>query len=141
MPAQGHRTATMSEDDSRQDGADPSERPADKPRRSWLDRIGAETASMVRRSVDAFVNGDAELARTVIQDDDKVDDLYMTIYRELLRAMLVDPLCIERASHLILVIKNWERIADQATNIAEEVLFILEGVNVKHAYLSSRTQA
>lgn len=107
----------------------------------WLDRIGAETASMVRRSVDAFVNGDAELARTVIQDDDKVDTLYTTIYRELLRAMLADPLCIERASHLILVIKNWERIADQATNIAEEVLFILEGVNVKHAYLASQNPA
>jgi phosphate transport system protein len=44
-------------------------------------------------------------------------------------------LTIERSSHLIIVIKNWERIADQATNIAEEVVFILEGVNVKHPYL------
>jgi phosphate transport system protein len=49
--------------------------------------------------------------------------------------MMADPLSIERASHLILVIKNWERIADQATNIAEEVLFILEGRSAKHAYL------
>ena len=49
--------------------------------------------------------------------------------------MMADPLCIERASHLILVIKNWERIADQATNIAEEVLFILEGRSAKHTYL------
>jgi phosphate transport system protein len=49
--------------------------------------------------------------------------------------MMSDPLCIERASHLILVIKNWERIADQATNIAEEVLFILEGRSAKHPYL------
>ena len=51
--------------------------------------------------------------------------------------MLADPLCIERATHLIIVIKNWERIADEATNIAEEVLFILEGVNVKHSYLQA----
>lgn len=101
----------------------------------WLERLGEETHSMVRRAVDAFVNGDADLARSVIQDDDKVDELYGTIYRELLRVMLADPLCIERASHLIIVIKNWERIADVASNIAEEVLFILEGVNVKHAYL------
>lgn len=101
----------------------------------WLERLGGETHSMVRRAVDAFVNGDASEARSVIADDDKVDELYTQIYRELLRLMLSDPLCIERASHLIIVIKNWERIADQATNIAEEVLFILEGVSVKHPYL------
>lgn len=100
-----------------------------------LERIGAETRSMVRRAVDAFVNGDATLARAVIDDDDSVDALYQGLYKDLLRVMLSDPLSIERASHLIIVIKNWERIADQATNIAEEVLFILEGVNVKHAYL------
>jgi len=103
----------------------------------WMERLGDETHSMVRRAVDAFVSGDAGLARAVIQDDDKVDELYGTIYRELLRLMLSDPLCIERASHLIIVIKNWERIADQATSIAEEVLFILEGVNVKHPRLQN----
>jgi len=100
-----------------------------------LERLGAETHSMVRRAVDAFVNGDAALARAVIQDDDRVDALYVQIFSDLLRGMLADPLCIERSTHLIIVIKNWERIADQATNIAEEVLFILEGVNVKHPYL------
>jgi len=102
-----------------------------------LRRIGEETLSMVRRAVDAFVNGDAEMARSVIQDDDSVDALYVQINRDLLRIMLADPLTIERASHLIIVIKNWERIADQATNIAEEVLFIIGGVNVKHPYLQA----
>ena len=102
-----------------------------------LRHIGEETQSMVRRAVDAFVNGDADLARAVIQDDDKVDSLYVGINRELLRVMLADPLTIERASHLIIVIKNWERIADQATNIAEEVLFIIGGVSVKHSYLQT----
>ena len=100
-----------------------------------LERLGQETRSMVRMAVDAFIGSDAGLARTVIQSDDSVDALYGQIYRELLRLMLADPLCIERASHLILVIKNWERIADQATNIAEEVLFILEGRSAKHTYL------
>ena len=100
-----------------------------------LEQLGRETRSMVRQAVDAFVGSDAALARAVIQSDDKVDDLYARIYRELLRLMLADPLCIERASHLILVIKNWERIADQATNIAEEVLYILEGRSAKHPYL------
>lgn len=100
-----------------------------------LERLGTETRSMVRRAVDAFVGHDNALAHAVIQSDDAVDALYGKIYRDLLRLMLADPLCIERASHLILVIKNWERIADQATNIAEEVLFILEGRSAKHAYL------
>jgi phosphate transport system protein len=81
------------------------------------------------------VGGDGPAARQVIQDDDIVDGLYSGIYRELLRLMMVDPLCIERASHLIIIIKNWERIADQATNIAEEVLYILEGHSAKHTYL------
>ena len=100
-----------------------------------LERLAGETRGMVREAVNAFVKGDAELARKVINDDDKVDAIYAQIYKDLLRIMLADPLCIERASNLIIVIKNWERIADQATNIAEEVLFILEGVNVKHPYL------
>ena len=102
-----------------------------------LQRLGEETLSMVRRAVDAFVNGDADMARAVIRDDDSVDGLYVHINRELLRLMLADPLAIERASHLIIVIKNWERIADQATNIAEEVLFIIGGVSVKHSYLQT----
>ncbi|MCM2249870.1 MAG: phosphate signaling complex protein PhoU [Geothrix sp.] len=100
-----------------------------------LEQLGTQTRNMVRRAVDAFVGHDAALAQAVIQSDDSVDALYGKIYRDLLRLMLADPLCIERASHLILVIKNWERIADQATNIAEEVLFILEGRSAKHPYL------
>jgi phosphate transport system protein len=102
-----------------------------------LKRLGDETHSMVSRAVDAFVTGNGALARAVILDDDRVDALYVQIYTELLRGMLADPLCIERSTHLIIVIKNWERIADEATNIAEEVLFILEGVNVKHSYLQA----
>ena len=105
-----------------------------------LQKLGEETRSMVRRAVDAFVNGDAQLAQEVIQDDDKVDALYRDIYLELIRLMLEDPLCIERGSHLIIVIKNWERVADEATNIAEEVLFIIGGVSVKHPYLQNPSE-
>ncbi len=103
-----------------------------------MEHLAGETRGMVRQAVDAFVNGNAGLAREVIANDDRVDTLYVQIYKDLLRAMLADPLCIERASNLIIIIKNWERIADQATNIAEEVLFILEGVNVKHSYLQEK---
>lgn len=102
-----------------------------------LRQLGEETQSMVKRAVDAFVNGDAEMARAVIEADDHVDLLYTNLNRELLQVMLADPLTIERASHYINVVKNWERIADQATNIAEEVLFIIGGVSVKHPYLQA----
>ncbi|MDR1841987.1 MAG: phosphate signaling complex protein PhoU [Holophagales bacterium] len=104
-----------------------------------LEELGSEASSMMRRSVEAFVAYDSNLARQVIKDDDKVDELYHHCYRELLRQMVSDPLCIERASHLIIVIKNWERIADMATNIAEEVLYIIEGVSAKHQHLRSET--
>lgn len=101
-----------------------------------LPRLGRATHAMVSGAMDAFLNGDAARARGVIQADDEVDALYAQLFSQLLRGMLADPLCIERSSHLIIVIKNWERIADVAGNIAEEVLFILEGVNVKHRYLA-----
>ncbi len=100
-----------------------------------FERIGQAVRGMVRDSVDAFLRGDAELAHQVIRSDDAVDELHHRTFGELLRAMIKDPLCIERASHLIIVNKNFERIADHATNISEEVLYILEGVNVKHPYL------
>ena len=74
-------------------------------------------------------------ARFANSDDESVNALYLQIFKDLLKGMLGDPLTIERSTHLIIVIKNWERIADQATNIAEEVLFILEGRSAKHTYL------
>ncbi len=101
----------------------------------YFEKMGQAVCGMVRDAVDAFLKGDAELAHQVITADDLVDDLHHQIFGELLRQMIKDPLCIERASHLIIINKDFERIADHATNIAEEVLYILEGVNVKHPYL------
>ncbi len=100
-----------------------------------LERLSREAQGMVRLAVDAFVNGNAEQARNVIDSDDRADHAYVEMYKTLLRQMLADPLTIERATHLLMINKNWERIADQATNIAEEVLFILEGKSAKHPYL------
>jgi len=106
-----------------------------------LTRLGEATHAMVRQAIDSFLNADPLLAEAVIQADDHVDALYVQLFKDLLRGMLADPLCIERSTHLIIVIKNWERIADQATNIAEEVLFILQGVNVKHRELQGPPKA
>lgn len=88
--------------------------------------------SMVRKSLDAFVHRDAELAREVLLSDDAVDDLRDAIYRELVSFMERDPSTISRALDLLFVARNLERIADHATNIAEDVLFLVQGVDVRH---------
>lgn len=88
--------------------------------------------SMVRHSLDAFVNRDAELARGVLISDDAVDDLRDSAYRELVGFMERDPSTIGRALDLIFVARNLERIADHATNIAEDVLFLVKGIDVRH---------
>jgi phosphate transport system protein len=88
---------------------------------------------MMREALDAFVRRDAELARQVIPEDNKVDALKDQIFRELLTFMMEDPRTIPRAIRLILVSRHLERIADHATNIAEMVVFLVEGKTIRHA--------
>jgi len=88
---------------------------------------------MLRDSLDAFVRRDAELARQVIPADNKVDALKNQVFRELLTFMMEDPRTIPRAIRLILVSRHLERIADHATNIAEMVVFLVEGKSIRHA--------
>ncbi len=90
---------------------------------------------MISDSIVAFVNHDAALAKNVCERDDAVDQLNAQIFRELLTYMMENPSSITRAVDLILVSRNLERIADHATNIAEEVIFIEEGKNIKHHLL------
>ena len=93
----------------------------------------AETAErMVREALDAFVKGDAELARDVLRRDDEVDGLKDQLFRELLTYMMADPGTIPRALALLLISRHLERIADHATNIAEDVIFIAEAKDVRH---------
>ena len=87
---------------------------------------------MIKNSLDAFVNQDAQLAKKVCEDDDAVDSINDQIFRELLTIMIEDPKTTARAVDLILVSRNIERVADHATNIAEDVIFIVEGKNIKH---------
>jgi len=88
---------------------------------------------MLRDSLDAFVRKDVGLAREVIETDNKVDALKNQVFRELLTFMMEDPRTIPRAIRLILVSRHLERIADHATNIAEMVVFLVEGRNIRHA--------
>ena len=87
---------------------------------------------MIKNSLEAFVNQDARLAQDVCMHDDEVDRLNDQIFRELLTYMMEDAKSITRAVDLILVSRNLERIADHATNISEDVIFIVEGKNIKH---------
>ena len=93
---------------------------------------------MIKNSLDAFVNHNPALAQQVCGDDDAVDLLNDQIFRELLTYMMEDPKSINRAVDLILVARNIERVADHATNISEDVIFIEEGKNIKHHIQETR---
>ena len=88
--------------------------------------------SMVRKALDAFVQKDADLARTVLVSDDAVDEIRDSIYRKLTAYMQQDPRSVPQGIDLIFVARSLERIADHATNIAEDVVFLVEGVDVRH---------
>lgn len=97
-----------------------------------IPRMAMMAQKMVKDSLDSFVNRDAELARSVCRRDDEVDDLNNQIFRELLTYMMQDLQNIQRAVELILVAKYLERIADHATNIGEDVVYLVKGATIKH---------
>ncbi|MDQ1473856.1 MAG: phosphate transport system protein [Bryobacterales bacterium] len=88
--------------------------------------------SMVLTSLDAFVKRDPQLARTVLTSDDAVDKLRNLITRQMIELMKRDPSTVERAVDYILIARRLERIADHATNVAEDVIFMVKGVDVRH---------
>jgi phosphate transport system protein len=92
-----------------------------------IPRMAEQTVSMLRRSLDAFVNRDAEAARQISTEDDVVDQLYDQVFRELLTFMAEDPKTITRATRLIWVAHNLERAADRVTNICERVVYVVTG--------------
>ena len=92
-----------------------------------IPRMAEKTVDMLRRSLDAFVNRDAEAARKISIEDDAIDHLYDQVFRELLTFMAEDPKTITRATRLIWVAHNLERSADRVTNICERVVFVVTG--------------
>jgi phosphate transport system protein len=96
-----------------------------------IPRMAGVVQWMVRKSLDAFVQRDPELARRVIDEDDEVDNLRDQVFRELLTYMVGDTATIPRAIDLILISRNLERIADHSTNIAEDVIYIVRGEDVR----------
>lgn len=92
-----------------------------------LPRMAEKTIEMLRRSLDAFINRDADAAKQIAAEDDEVDCLYDQVFRELLSFMAEDPKTITRATRLIWVAHNLERSADRVTNICERVVFTVTG--------------
>ncbi len=92
-----------------------------------IPRMAELTTDMLRRSLDAFVNRDAEVAKKIIAEDDLIDNLYDQVFRELLIFMAEDPKTITRATRLMWTAHNLERAADRVTNICERIVFIITG--------------
>ena len=97
-----------------------------------LPRMGELAEGMVRDSLNSLVQRDAELAKSVLTRDDEVDHLRDQIFRELLTYMMENSAFIFPAFELVLVTKNLERIGDHATNIAEDVIYMVAGKDVRH---------
>jgi phosphate transport system protein len=97
-----------------------------------IPRMAGIAQSMLRDALDAFVRRDLAMAQAVLNEDDRLDTLKTQIFRELLTYMLQDPSTIEPALDLILISRHLERIGDHATNIAEDVIFIVSARDVRH---------
>jgi phosphate transport system protein len=116
-------------------GSEPLARPTS------IGRMSEITQNMLRDALDAFVAGDARKAELVVERDRKVDAYYAQLFPDMVTRMMADPNCIFRATRLQSVGKYLERIADHATNLAEMVVFMVQGKDVRHARLSSAISA
>jgi phosphate transport system protein len=97
-----------------------------------ISRMAILTQQMLKDSINAFVTNDVKLAKEVCLRDDEVDQINHQVFRDMLGHMMQDSKTITRAVDMILVTRNLERIADHATNIAEDVIYIVEGKVIKH---------
>ena len=97
-----------------------------------LEELAERARQMLRRSLDAFVSQDTELARQVRDEDDVADELNRRMFETMQARMKAEPDLIERALHVLSSSRNLERIADLATNICEEVVFLVDGEVIRH---------
>jgi len=97
-----------------------------------IPKMAALVQGMLLKSLDAFVKVDGDLAQSILPSDDEVDRLRDSVYQELVELMQRDPVVVPVAVDLIFVARNLERIADHATNIAEDVVFLAKGIDVRH---------
>jgi len=107
---------------------------AELPIKPYIDipRMADVARDLLRRSLDAFVREDTELALSVCIGDDTIDQLHEQLFRELLSYMVENPATVSRAMRLLFVSKHLERVGDHATNIAEMVIFMVKGRSIRH---------
>jgi phosphate transport system protein len=98
-----------------------------------IPNMSAISISMLKDSLDAYVRRDPELAAAVLQRDDSVDRMKSVLFKEMLAFMIAETTAIPQALDLILIARNLERVADHATNIAEDVIFMVKGKDIRHA--------
>jgi phosphate transport system protein len=101
-------------------------------RRAGIHKMLPEAHKMFRDAFDAFINHDSQLARSIFDRDDIVDDMARKAFDDLIAEMQRDPIQIEPAAHALILLRHIERLADHATNIAEDVVFIVEAKLMKH---------
>ena len=97
-----------------------------------IPRMGSIAQSMLRDSLDAYVRRDLKLAQTVLDRDDELDGLKTQVFRDLLKFMMDDKTTVEPSLDLILISRHLERIGDHATNVAEDVIFMVSAKDVRH---------
>ena len=97
-----------------------------------LPLMAMSAQAMLRRALDAFVNRDPTLARQVIGEDDQVDEMHARVWTEIVEAMTRDPALIPPLAHLFSIAKYVERIGDHSANVAEMVVFMVEGKDIRH---------
>ena len=103
--------------------------------------MAAAASDMLHQALDAFVNRNPDQARKVLEADAAVDNLNVQLFRELLTYMIEEPKNVSRALRITFIAKYLERIADHATNIAQMVIFMCEGRDVRHPAIQGRSGA
>jgi phosphate transport system protein len=101
-----------------------------------LNKLAGISQQMLRDSMDAFVNRDVKLAESVVERDDEADQVYLRLVCDILEHMTEDPTFIKQGVHFTVIAHNLERVADQATNICEDVVYMVEGRVIKHKSLA-----
>ena len=104
-----------------------------------FNRLAGISHQMLRDSMDAFVNRDVKLAESVVDRDDEADDVYLRLVCDILEHMTEDPTFVEQGVHFTVMAQSLERVADHATNISEDVVYILEGRVIKHKSLVAKS--
>jgi len=119
---------------------DLNEAPA-MPANTPLQRLAQESQEQIKKALDAFVAADVDLAASVLKQEEVLDALFLQLFNELLGLMMEDPKYIRRATAMMFIAKHLERIGDHATNVAEMVVYMVKGTDIRHPWSRKLAQA